>query len=442
VNASVTNQLPAEDTAAAVAAALASANIALARRAVSTKLQHAVEQVARTGVESGDVPGVVAQVWREGELCCEVIAGLQDRERGVPMDRSTIFGIASMTKPVTVALALQLVDEGKLRLDVPITQWLPEFAQTRVLRRPDGPLDDTVPAKRAITVEDLMTHRAGLAYGFLTPPPLGSALLARVGMGIDSDLTPDAWLKSVSELPLLFQPGERFNYGHSIDVLGFLAARVLGQGLGGAMRERLFEPLGMVDTGFWIPPEKRSRMAKFYTSTQRGHFTPSNVRGFTADEPPQCAMGGQGLVSTAADYMRFARMLLKHGKLDRVRVLKPETVRMMRNNRITDEQRRFPFVAGAPFNQGFGLGMSVVLDPKQPGVVSGGVGTFGWPGAFGGWWQADPRADMILLWLQQCTPAPPEPGAGMPRLPGQASLLQFRKAVYDTTNGGEPCEPC
>jgi CubicO group peptidase (beta-lactamase class C family) len=334
-----------------------------------------------------------------------------------------------------VALALRLVDEGRLSLDSPITRWIPEFAQMRVLRRPDSPLDDTVPAKRAITVEDLMTHRAGLAYGFLTPPPLGAALLARVGMGIDSDLTPDAWLKCLSELPLVFQPGERFNYGHSIDVLGFLAARVLGQDLGSAMRERVFAPLGMVDTGFWIPPEKRSRMATFYTSTQPGEFKPSNVRGFTADKPSECVMGGQGLVSTAADYLRFARMLMKEGKLDRVRVLKAETVRMMRSNRITDEQRKFPFVAGAPFTQGFGLGMSVVVDAKQPGVVSGGVGTFGWPGAFGGWWQADPQADMILLWLQECTPAPPQPGAAMPRLPGQQGSMQFRKTVYDSING-------
>lgn len=442
MNASLTSQLPAEDTAASLAAALASANIGLARRAVAAKLQQAVERVACTAIESGDIPGVVAQVWCEGELCCDVVAGLRDRERKLPMERSTIFGVASMTKPVTVALALQLVDEGKLTLVSPITRWIPEFTHMRVLRRPDGPLDDTVPAKRPITVEDLMTHRAGLAYGFLTPPPLGAALLARVGMGIDSDRTPDAWLKCLSELPLVFQPGERFNYGHSIDVLGFLAARILGQDLDAAMRERLFEPLGMADTAFWVPPEKHSRMAMFYTSTQPGKFTPSNVDSFTAAKPPKCVFGGQGLVSTAADYLRFARMLMKEGRLERMRVLKAKTVRLMRSNHISDEQRKFPFVGGTPFNQGFGLGVSVVVDSKQPGVVSGGPGTFGWPGAFGGWWQADPQAGMILLWLQQCTPAPPKPGAAMPRLPGQESLLRFRKTVYDTINGESPCEPC
>jgi CubicO group peptidase (beta-lactamase class C family) len=191
----------------------------------------------------------------------------------------------------------------------------------------------------------------------------------------------------------------------------------------------------MVDTGFWIPSEQRSRMAAFYISTRPGEFTPANVPAFTGDKPSEYVSGGQGLVSTADDYLRFARMLMNGGKLDRVRVLKAETVQMMRSNRFTDEQRKWPFVAGAPFNQGFGLGMSVVTDAKQYGVVSGGVGTFGWPGAFGGWWQADPQADAILLWLQQCTPAPPQPGAAMPRLPGQQGLMQFRKSVYDTLKG-------
>jgi CubicO group peptidase (beta-lactamase class C family) len=143
-------------------------------------------------------------------------------------------------------------------------------------------------------------------------------------------------------------------------------------------------------------------------------------------------LGGQGLASTAADYLRFARMLLNDGRLDRVRVLKPETVRMMLSNRYTDEQRKYPFVAGAPFTQGFGLGVSVVIDDKVPGIVTGRVGTFGWPGAFGGWWQADPQEELILIWLQECTPAPPQPGAAtLPRIPGTQGQRQFRQSVYE-----------
>jgi CubicO group peptidase (beta-lactamase class C family) len=404
-------------------------------RESAARIQQVVQQIARTAVESGDIPGVIAQVWRKGELCADASAGWMNIERKVPMDHNAIFGLASMTKPVTVALALRLVDAGQLKLDDPITKWMPEFAQMRVLRRPDGPLDDTVPATRAITVEDLMTHRSGLAYGFLAAPPLGPALLQRVGYGIDSNLTPDQWLKTLAEVPLMFQPGERFNYGHSIDVLGFLAARVLGKDLGTAMHDELFAPLGMVDTGFWVPEAKRARLATFYVSPQLGQFGLGGVSGFTAAAPAAFASGGQGLVSTAADYLRFAQMLLHDGSRGGVRVLKPETVRLMRSNHFTPEQRKFPFVAGGVFNQGFGLGMSVIIDPKQPAMIAGGVGTFGWPGAFGGWWQADPQEDMILIWLQQCTPAPPQPGGPLPRLPGMQSTQQFRAAVYEAIKG-------
>jgi CubicO group peptidase (beta-lactamase class C family) len=400
----------------------------------------AVQQLVDEAVESGDIPGVVAQVWRRQELCCDVVAGMRDVERDIPMQRDSIFGIASMTKPVTVSLALQLLDEGKLHLDEPISRWVPEFAQMRVLRRPDGVLEDTLPAARAITVEDLMTHRAGLGYGFLTPPPLGAALSARLGMGLTSALTPDAWLNCLAQLPLLYQPGERFNYGHSIDVLGFLAARVLGTDLRSALHERLFAPLRMVDTDFWIAPEKRVRTALFYVSAQPGQFTAPQVNPFLPDVPAAYASGGQGLVSTAADYLRFARMLLGDGQLDGVRVLRPQTVQLMRTNRFTAAQRQYPFL-GQPFTQGFGLGVSVIIDAVQPGVT-GGLGSFGWPGAFGGWWQADPQQDMVLLWLQECTPAAPQPGAPMPRLPGMAGQRRFRQVVYEAIKGAALCELC
>jgi CubicO group peptidase (beta-lactamase class C family) len=398
---------------------------------LSAKQQDAVRRCVRAAVDSGDVPGVVAQIWRKGELCCDVAAGSRDLERKSPMDGSTIFAIASMTKPVTVALALALLDEGKLRLEDPITRWAPEFGQMRVLRAPDGPLDDTVPAARSITVEDLMMHRSGLAYGFMSPGPLGPALSARLGMGIDSALTPDAWLKTLAELPLAYQPGERFNYGLSIDVLGLVAARVLGIRLRSALHERVLGPLGMTDTDFWISPDKRSRMASLYHSMRPGQFVHTQLPSFTADAPPEFVSGGQGLLSTASDYLRFARMLLHDGTLDGVRVLQPKTAQLLRSNRYTDVQRQQHLMMGRPFTPGIGLGVWVVVDATDPGAV-GGAGSFGWAGAFGGWWQADPQEDMILLWLQECAPGPPQPGAAMPHIPGMQALCQFRKAVYDT----------
>ena len=391
---------------------------------------------AAEAVAGGDVPGALALVWRAGDLVALQAEGLRDIDAGLPMERGTIFGIASMTKPVTVAAALRLAEQGRLALQDPISRWAPEFADMRVLRRADGPLDKTDPAPREITVLDLMTHRSGLAYGFLTPGPLGVALMQTFGMGIDSAMGPDAWMQALAALPLARAPGDGFQYGHSTDVLGFVIGRAAGSSLREVLRTELFEPLGMPDTDFWIPPDKRSRAATAYTSAAPGGFTPVAIGGFTGTTPPAYTSGGQGLVSTADDYLRFARMLLAGGTLDGVRVLTPESVRLMTTDHLTPDQRLAPFM-GMPFwaSQGFGLGVSVVTDPvlhDRMGAAS--AGAFGWPGAFGGWWQADPAEDMVLIWLQQVLPAPPAPGA-LPRLPGARATAAFQKAVYAAVRG-------
>ena len=395
---------------------------------------------AMTAVESGDVPGVVALVWRGGRILDVHTAGLADPGRGTPMDRSSIFPIASMTKPVTVAAGLRLLEQGRLRLEDPITRWAPEFADMRVLRRPDGPLDETSPAPRAITVEDLMTHRSGLTYGFTSRGPLAGELLGTFGFGIDSGMDPDAWMKALAALPLACAPGERFEYGHSIDVLGFVLARAAGCSLQELMRRELFEPLGMADTGFWVPPADRARFVANTMSTSPGAFTPAPVSGFTAPRPAAYASGGQGLVSTADDFLAFARMLVRGGETGRGRLLQSETVRLMTTNRLTPAQREAPFL-GMPFfrDNGFGLGVSMVTEARGP--MAAGVGAFGWPGGFGGWWQADPAADMVLIWLQACVPSPP--GAGPPpRMPGAGAVFEFQRAaravLADPTAGAAP----
>ena len=391
-----------------------------------------VQAPAGNAVATGDLPGVVNLVWRKGHVVEFQTVGLCDIERKLPMEQGTIFGIASMSKPVTVAAALTLIEQGRIRLEDPITKWAPEFADVRVLRRPDGPMDDTYPSPRAITIEDLMTHRSGLSYSFLAPGPLGVALMQKIGMGIESPLTPDEWMKTLAALPLAYAPGERFNYGHSIDVLGFILGRTAGTSLRQVMREQLFGPLRMVDTDFWIPPEKRERAAVVYSSPKPGMFTPVTIDSWVGAAPTAYTSGGQGLVSTADDYLTFARMLLGGGKVDGVRVLKPETIRLMTSNLLTAEQRLIPFM-GLPFwrGQGFGLGVSVITDPAQHGWMGAGdAGAFGWPGAFGGWWQADPAEDMVLLWLQHTLPAPPGPGALAPHTPGAIATVAFEKAVY------------
>ena len=414
--------------------ALAQANSAEVAGGFSADGLKAIKSPAREAIASRDVPGVITMVWRKGRMVEVQTAGLRDIARELPMSRDAIFGIASMSKPVTVAAALTLVDQGAIRLEDPITKWAPEFADMRVLRRPDGPLDDTYPAPRAITIEDLMTHRSGLSYGFLTPGPLGVALMQKVGMGMESPMSPDAWMKTLAALPLAYAPGERFNYGHSIDVLGFVIGRAAGTSLRQVMREQLFEPLRMADTDFWIPPDKRERAAMVYSSPAVGTFNPITIDSWFGAAPAAYTSGGQGLVSTADDYMTFARMLVRRGEADGRRILKPQTVRLMTTDHTLPAQRIFGLSAPDWRSYGFGLGVQVITDPAANAFGAGRAGAFGWGGAFGGWWQGDPAEDMALLWLQHTLPAPPGPGGlaagAMPRIPGAMATVAFQKAVY------------
>lgn len=397
-----------------------------------TRVPAALQQT----IDAGDVPGVVTMIWRKGELVQVNALGLRDIEHRLPMTRNAIFGIASMSKPVTVAAALTMVEQGRMRLDDPITRWAPEFADMRVLRRADWPLDDTYPAPRVITIADLMTHRSGFTYGFTQAGPLGPALMARTGMGIESPLSPDDWMKALASLPLAYAPDERFNYGHSMDVLGFILGRAAGTSLRQVMAERVFGPLGMADTDFWIPPGKRDRQAASYASSSPRKFMPAPLGAFTAPAPPAFTSGGQGLVSTADDYLTFARMLLGGGQVNGVRLLKPQTVRLMTANHLKPAQRQLPTNLGPLVNlktNGFGLGVSMITDAPAlaaSGRGAGSEGAYTWPGAFGGWWLADPAQEMVLVWLQEVLPgAPPAPGA-MPRFPGSNGVVQFQKLVY------------
>ncbi len=386
-------------------------------------------------VEAGDLSGFVTLLWRKGELAQVNTLGLRDVEAGLPMTRDTLFRIASMTKPITSVAAMMLLEEGKLSLDDPITKWLPEFADMQVLKSASGPLSETVRAVRDITIDDLMTHRAGLAYGFTSIGPIAHAHEEALGPPLGGPHGPDEWLKRLGDLPLSYQPGERFHYSHATDVLGFLVGRVAGTGYREFIMERILQPLGMDDTDFWCPPDKRDRMAKLY------RINPETDKMQDAsfphiDAPPAFCAGGGGLISTADDYLKFARMMLNGGELDGRRYLKRETVEQMRTNRLTDEQRQIPFM-GIPFwlGQGFGLGLSVITDPeKQAWMGAGSEGSFGWPGAFGTWWQADPAEDMVMIYLiQNSMPLGPEAAAQLAtgqRMGGRAALPVFQKLTY------------
>jgi len=384
-------------------------------------------------VDQNALAGVVTLIWRRGEVVQVDTIGQRDIAAGLPMERDTLFRIASMTKPVTTLAALMLVEEGKLKLDDPVTKWLPELKDMRVLRTAEGPLDDTVPAVRDITVEDLMTHRSGLAYGFTSMGPIAHAHEEKLGSALANPHSPDEWLKRLGELPLSYQPGERFHYSHATDVLGFLVARIEGKPIGQVLQDRIFGPLGMDDTGFWTPKEKRGRLAKLYQALPEGGL--KDVSWSDGDSPAAFEGGGGGLVSTADDYLKFARLMLGRGEVDGVRLVKPETIDMMTSNRLSEEQRGHAFL-GMPFwlSQGFGLGASMVLDAeKHQWMGAGGEGSFGWPGAFGTWWQADPVNDLILIYLiQDSMPLGPEAVTAMQgqRPTGRIGCPMFQKIVY------------
>lgn len=360
-------------------------------------------------VATGQMAGAVTLAWRSGRASARVY-GWRDVERRAPMRRDTIFRIGSLTKPVTAVAALMLHEEGRFDLDDPVSDWAPEFAEMLVLRHAEGPLDDTTRAERAITFGDLLTHRAGFTYGGFHSGPLRSAYRAALGADLDSHLSPDEWIAALAGLPLIDQPGRRFHYGVSTDLLGFLIARMEAAPLEAVLRRRIFDPLGMADTGFVVPDAKRPRIAVMYGFDEEGHLQardghPPEEPAFLPRRPDGMTFssGGAGLWSTADDYLTFARLFVQGGAVNGVRILEAGALRRMTANVLTPEQVSEATLLGLPAfsGQGFGLGLAVVLDPDRADVLrcKGGIGTVGWPGAYGGWWQADPTDGSVMVFL-------------------------------------------
>jgi CubicO group peptidase (beta-lactamase class C family) len=368
-----------------------------------------IEVAIRAYVDAGALAGAATLVWRDGRVVRTAIVGCRDLVTNLPVERDTIFRIASMTKPLTTVAALMLYDEGRFALDEPIARHAPELARLRVLRDPNGPLDQTDAAERPITFGDLLTHRSGLTYGEFHRGPIARACAEALGGTIDNALGPDQWIARLATLPLIDQPGAGFHYGLSTDLLGFLIARLESVSLGVVLERRIFRPLGMRDTGFVVPREKRSRRAGLCGFDAEGKLT-----GLTtapgghalAERPDEMTFesGGQGLWSTVDDYLAFARIFLSRGEVDGVRLLRPETCAMMVSNQLTSDQRRTARMLGLPVfaaGHGYGMGVAVVMEPDQADPLRGrgAVGTVGWPGAYGGWWQADPSGNSVLIFL-------------------------------------------
>jgi CubicO group peptidase (beta-lactamase class C family) len=370
--------------------------------------ENSIEQAILPAVEAGELAGAAALVWRNGAVLQTATVGRRDLVSGLPVERDTIFRIASLTKPVTTVAALMLLDEGRFDLDDPIAPCAPELACMRVLRDPDGPLDQTDEATRPITFRDLLTHRSGLTYGEFHRGPIGRAHAETLGAQIDNPLSPDAWIARLATLPLIDHPGAGFHYGLSTDVLGFLIARLEGAPLSAVLDRRVLTPLGMRDTSFSVPRQKRDRCAGLCGFDGEGRLTALTVAPgrHALDQRPDgmtFESGGGGLWSTLDDYLAFARMLTGDAGTG-AELLRPETRAMMTSNQLTPEQRATTRMFGRPVfaaGHGYGMGVAVVMEPETADTLQGrgGVGTIGWPGAYGGWWQADPNDGSVLVFL-------------------------------------------
>jgi CubicO group peptidase (beta-lactamase class C family) len=366
-------------------------------------------------VDDGRLAGWQLLLSRRGKLAHLARRGLRDREAGQPVEADTIFRIYSMTKPITSVAAMMLWEEGAFELSTPVRRFIPSFKDVRVYVRGNSSSPLTVPSREPVRIWHLLTHMSGLSYGFHHAHAVDEMYRA-AGYewawpeGTDLAAACDTW----AGLPLLFEPGSEWNYGVSTDVLGRVVEVVSGQPLDRFFEERIFEPLGMGDTAFWAPVEKQGRLAALYA------MAPSlagpiryDVLGDAALKPPTLLSGGGGLVSTIADYHRFARMLLGLGELDGKRLLAPRTLAYMTCNHLPGgvdlETVGRPLFAETTYNGvGFGLGFSVTLDPVKE-KVPGSPGAFGWGGAASTYFWVDPAEELIGIFMTQLLPSSTHP---------------------------------
>lgn len=358
----------------------------------STRVER-LEAGMRQFVEDGRLAGVHTLLARHGKIVSSSVAGVTSVENGTPLTEDAIYLIYSMSKPITGVAMMMLYEEGKWRLNDPVTKFIPEFENLQVYAGDgaDGEplLED---ASRPMTMRELMTHSSGLAYG------LGSRnavdRMYRESGVLDFQNKPlQSMIDTLSETPLLYQPGERWYYSIAVDVQGYLVEKLSGQPFDEFLQERIFAPLGMVDTAFYVPLDKLDRLALIHGEGEDGGLTVQQNGDPT--QPPAGPSGGGGLYSTTLDYMRFSQMVLNGGALDGVRLLAPRSVEMMRTNHL-QEQALSTMAPGS----GFGLDFGVVMDPAAAGEPYS-KGSFRWGGAAGTWFWIDPVEDFVFVGMIQ-----------------------------------------
>jgi CubicO group peptidase (beta-lactamase class C family) len=355
-------------------------------------------------VDEKRLAGVVTLLMRHGKLVEERCYGVKDLTSGVPMTNDTIFRIYSMTKPVTGVAMMMLYEEGKWQPSDPISKFIPEFRDLKVFKEVDASgAMVTEPPKHQPTMAELMTHTAGFTYGLFGATPVDKLYNAKnwIGAANLQDM-----IQRLASIPLLYQPGSKWVYSVSMDIQGYIIEKLSGKSLPEFMEERIFKPLRMNDTGFFVPKEKRARFATLYALGPDGKLVVTGeASGPKADyvTVPGAAHGGGGLVSTATDYARFAQMLLNRGVLDGVHILSPATVELMTSNHLAPMLLSGEFsIAGAVMRPGHGWGydLAVYNDPLTADEIVG-RGTFYWAGAADTWFWADPTNDIVFVGMTQ-----------------------------------------
>ncbi|MBZ5584900.1 MAG: beta-lactamase family protein [Acidobacteriia bacterium] len=362
-----------------------------------------LDRVLQQYVDANQIAGAVALVLRDGRPAYEGAVGWSDKEAGRKMAADTIFRIASQSKAITTAAILALVEEGKIGITEPVSHFLPSFAKTTVAVRTNSGVN-MVPARRPITIQDLLTHTAGISYG---TEPLVAPLYEKKDLGpaagngwytADKDEPICATMERLGSLPFVAQPGEAFVYGYNTDILGCVVEKASGMPLDQFIRTRITEPLGLKDTRFFLPAAQRERLAAVYASGDDGRIVRapegSKGQGHYVDGPRKSFAGGAGLLSTARDYARFLEMIRRGGALDGVRILAPRTVELMTTNQTG--------ALHSATGLGFGFGFETVDRYGAKGMA--GVGAFGWGGAYGTTYEVDRLSHMVIVLMIQLMP--------------------------------------
>ena len=386
------------------------------------------ERLARLGegmkslVEQGRLAGAVTLVARHGKIIEFDAVGKRNIAAALPMQKDTIFRIYSMSKPITGVAMMMLFEEGKWQLDDPVAKYIPEFADLKVY---SADADGNMVLKEQIhpvTMRQLMSHTGGFTYGYFSNTPVDK--LQRDAEVLDIDNTMEEFIKRVAKLPLNAQPGSEWHYSISVDVQGYIVQKLSGMPFEAFLQQRIFKPLNMADTGFYVPAAKLKRFAEFYRYDKDGRF--EVVEGGLNHDfgvVPTFASGGGGLTSTATDYLRFCQMLLNGGKLDGVRLLAPRTVELMRTNMLT------PGMTTLSPGVGFGLDFAVYTDVAAAGGYYG-KGTFYWGGAAGTWFWIDPTDDLIVIgMIQQVAGTGAAAVAGVPDVRGLSHAWVYQAIV-------------